>query len=75
MLGLFRAAWDAGIGAGERNRIEGLTLLRKGLALGLSQNATEEHPLVGGPGASYCLRTWLPTRRRLASVSRAGTLA
>ena len=34
--------------ARERDRIEGLTLLRQGLALGLGQDATEEHPLVGG---------------------------
>jgi hypothetical protein len=36
--------------ARERDRIEGLTLLRKGLALGLGQDATEKHPLGGGPG-------------------------
>jgi len=30
-------------------------LLRKGLALGLGQGATEEHPLAGGPGGVVLL--------------------
>jgi hypothetical protein len=41
--------------AREDDRIGGLTLLRKGLALGLGQGATEEHPLAGGPGGVVLL--------------------
>jgi len=36
--------------AREPDGIEGETLLVQGLALGLGQGATEEHPLGGGPG-------------------------
>ena len=49
--------------AREGDRIEGLTLLRKGLPLGLSQDATEEQPLMGVRGALYRLVTVLPRGR------------